>query len=220
MLAELDAQAPGRAALSQDDGPPWVDYQDLEARYRPMAEAAEQERSALDGAHQDFQSLLRRYGVDHEQASAVGAEADSLTGALDKALGGMETRLQEDRALYENLRLAGGQPKELMRLRRRTLDGLEQELLDAEAFQRKAAAAARAVKDELPASGDLYTGPGMPGDGRAVTAMRDDRDELEQRHMAFDEGCRHFEHIDSEPYDESPTGLQFSPTPVPEAAQP
>jgi hypothetical protein len=219
MLAELDGLAQGRVSLSPDDGPAWVDYQDVNGRFLSLAEMVGQERAALDDAHQDLQSLMRRYGISDEEAGTLRAECEGFIQALDKALSGMESKVHDERALYENLRLAGGAPRELMRLRRMALDGLEQDLIDGEGFQRRASAAARLYKDGLPASGPLYTGPGLPGDGSALLALRDDQAELDRRQMAFQEECRHFEHIDSEPYYNPPT-VDPNPQAAPVNVQP
>lgn len=183
-LRDYDELAQGRLEVTPGDGGGWESYQALEARFRPLGESVKVAQASFNQAEEDFQSLLKSWHVGHADAAALRQEVDGFQHDLDQGLDGMETQTRQDRdAMAQDA--ANGVDRRVMRMHRVGLEHQEQALLDAEAFQRKASASARLLRDSLPEEGPIYSGPGLPGDGQGIQSLRDDEDELRRLRDAF-----------------------------------
>ena len=186
--ARFDKLASRQVEVSADQATDWNEYLDLDARFQPLRANMEASRQAFDDAQRDFVDQQKQYGISHEDVASLRAEADGFPDKLNQAMDSMEGRLRSDQNAFEIQRNAGAD-RGTLHNERQILDVMEQDVLTAETFARRAGDSARGLDSTLPESGQLYTGPGLPGNGAGVQALRDDEDELQRRRGDFDQAA-------------------------------
>ncbi|HTB34740.1 MAG TPA: hypothetical protein VK842_07745 [bacterium] len=189
---DFDRLASRQAEVSADQSAGWGAYQDLDARFQPLRGSMEASRQGFDDAHHDFLDQQRQFGITHEDVASLRKEAEGFPDKLNQAMDAMEGRLRDDQNAFEIQRSAGAD-RGTLHTEHQILDVMEQDLLAAETFQRRAGDSARALDAALPDSGQLYTGPGLPGNGAGVQALRDDEAELDRRRGDFEQAAQDLE---------------------------
>jgi|GEM_PF-3566574 hypothetical protein len=188
----FDRLADQQLEVRADQVTAWSEYQDLDARFQPLRANMEASRQGFDEAHKDFLDQQRQFGITHEDVASLRKEAEAFPDKLNQAMDAMEGRLRTDQNAFEIQRNAGAD-RGVLHSERQILEVMEQDLLAAETFQRRAGDSARALDAALPESGQLYTGPGLPGNGTGVQALRDDEQELDRRRGDFEDAAQQME---------------------------